>query len=88
MIFVPYLLRDFGVGVYTQKIRKVFFDFTDYSSAVPAGMKKELVVLMDESSIRNSEFSTMDLRTGDNVVVLGNTSLGADGDELMEVTIN
>ena len=58
----------------------MFFDFNDYLSAVLAGMKEELVVLMDESSIRNSEFSTMDLCTGDNVVVLGNNSLGTDGD--------
>ena len=42
--------------------------------------EKPVVVLMDESSISNTEFSIMDLRTGDNVVVLGNTSLGTDGD--------
>ena len=41
--------------------------------------EKPVVVLMDESSISNTEFSIMDLRTGDNVVVLGNTSLGTDG---------
>ena len=66
----------------------MFFDFNDYLSAVPAGMKEELVVLMDESSIRNSEFSTMDLCTGDKVVVLGNNSLETDGDEVIEVAIN
>lgn len=42
--------------------------------------EKPVVVLMDESSISNTEFSIMDLRTGDNVVVLGNNSLGTDGD--------
>ena len=42
--------------------------------------EKPVVVLMDESSISNTEWSTMDLRTGDNVVVLGNNSLGTDGD--------
>lgn len=42
--------------------------------------EKPVVVLMDETSVSNSECSTMDLRTGDNVVVLGNNSLGTDGD--------
>ena len=41
---------------------------------------KPVVVLMDELSVSNSEFSIMDLRTGDHVVVLGNHSIGADGD--------
>ena len=41
--------------------------------------EKPVVVLMDESSVSNSEFSIMGLRTGDNVVVLGNNSLGTDG---------
>ena len=49
---------------------------------IPASFyyEKPVVVLMDESSISNTEWSIMDLRTGDNVVVLGNTSLGTDGD--------
>ena len=42
--------------------------------------EKLVVVLMDELSVSNSEFSIMDLRTGDHVVVLGNNSLGTDGD--------
>lgn len=42
--------------------------------------EKPVVVLMDETSVSNPECSTMDLRTGDNVVVLGNNSLGTDGD--------
>lgn len=42
--------------------------------------EKPVVVLMDELSVSNSEFSIMDLRTGDHVVVLGNNSLGTDGD--------
>ena len=42
--------------------------------------EKPVVVLMDETSISNSEFSIMDLRTGDHVVILGNNSLGTDGD--------
>ena len=42
--------------------------------------EKLVVVLMDELSVSNSEFSIMDLRTGDHVVVLGNNSLGTDGE--------
>ena len=41
---------------------------------------KPVVILMDETSQSNSEWSVMDLRTGDNAVVLGNHSIGADGD--------
>lgn len=41
--------------------------------------QKPVVVLINEESQSNSEFTTMSLRTGDNVTVLGSNSIGADG---------
>ena len=41
--------------------------------------EKPVVLLMDERSMSNSEFSIMHLRTGDHVVVIGSSSAGVDG---------
>ena len=41
--------------------------------------EKPVVLLMDERSVSNSEFSIMNLRTGDHVVVIGSNSAGVDG---------
>ena len=41
---------------------------------------KKVVVLMDEHSASLSEYTIMCLRTGDNVIVMGEESIGTDGD--------
>ena len=41
--------------------------------------QKPVVVLINEESQSKAEFTTMSLRTGDNVTVLGSNSIGADG---------
>ena len=40
---------------------------------------KPVVILISETTQSNAEYTTMSLRTGENVTVLGNNSIGADG---------
>jgi len=40
---------------------------------------KKVVLIMDESTISQSEFTIMSLRNGANVTVIGRNSIGADG---------
>jgi C-terminal processing protease CtpA/Prc len=40
---------------------------------------RNVVVLMDENSVSSSEYTIMSFRTGKNVTVMGEESIGADG---------
>jgi len=58
--------------------------FTDYSGGMGNTeaylYTKNVVLLMDESSISLPEYTVMSLRNGANVTVIGSNSIGADGD--------
>ncbi len=73
----------FAVGTLpSQSVPGTFLKQNIVSWGASAGViyyENPVVVLINEESISNSEWSAMDLRTGDNVVVLGSNSIGADG---------
>lgn len=66
-------------GTFIKDTLRVVDISTNYNSNEIYHYDKNVVVLMDENSVSSSEFTIMVLRTGENVTVMGEESIGADG---------
>lgn len=88
--FVPYSLGSFFVSSSTPFVKFTNgtidnpgeFTFTNNSEIPSQGesYKGKLIVLLNEISQSQAEFTAMAFRAGDNTTIIGSTTAGADGD--------
>lgn len=87
--YVPYMLGSFFVSKSTEFAKLAIgnidnpgeFQFIPASPLIPFGemYKEKLVVIVNEFTQSQGEFTTMAFRSGNNTVIIGSTTAGTDG---------
>ena len=88
LTLAPYFKKNYSpfvtIACPSQAVPGIMWKRQVYSGMMMPGQEsyyydKPVVILISETTQSNAEYTTMSLRTGENVTVLGNNSIGADG---------